>query len=911
MFSKYEGFNDLKRKKLKSQPLKFSDLKMHAEAIYSLMLKPVVNSSPEWKTESDNFKQLANCMLLYSQYLEEQQRATTSYQALTHPVRTVGEHATVEHRSSGVTIKLKYSLLDAAMRETQLESPVFFDESVHVEEPFGNSVQKYRFFNELQLTVPVDIIRYCPGGPQVTTVCFFKVMEGRPESVILTQGARFLQKISSQLKEVHTRAQRAEFDSMVNNIAHISPAVKAFIYRTLTNDASAPVNPVMEERLRLISLGNTEIIDDLRHLNTGRPHAFDNFFQKLQEVVEEVTAADERRHKAVCHMSQWISLQEMIAQAAEKCEKDDLIPSPSLVRLQFAPRNPYTHRALNFTSKINVQYKIQSRQLRVSHLDAHYCAAQLKYLKEMSVELRDSALLFFCDDKAKVSIGEPKAPVSTGVRGRATIVPVNSTLCALDHDMTKASLTPSVYLKCDIPESAAQSFVQGEVTNIVNDSVFETSGPFRHAASIVRIAAKENKKILLRFTDGGTDQRNNLESVKCSSICIFRELDLDMLVHARCAPGQSWTNPAERIMSVLNLGLQNCALERQCCDEQTEKQFRKCNSMADIRSTAENDPSLKLKWKESVECTQSIVRNRFLRLSLKDKPMQAMDPVSEEEVDLLKRHLRELFPGMDLEKLQKVHTSKVVEYNEWLQRHTRQRHYCFQIRKCDDRSCCSEPLNKNLVWLPDPVLDESGDHYLPYSTLKSKETTEDDRPSLKKLPETQKKRKSSGAHTTATTEADAGMETENDSPSSLGIPRCSNSVITAQNARALVNCVECTKPRVLYSKQKLSQRQEVTLALSLSEYDYTCGGPVLSPNNSLAKCIQIRTEISCISPIEVPYYSSGIGRGDLCAYCATEDSQCNMELKKKYKTVLPLCGRCKAVGKKDIVYRPYGNPKQK
>lgn len=56
VFSKYEGFNDLKRKKLKSQPLKSIDLKTHAEAIYNLLLKPFVNSSPEWKTESDNFK---------------------------------------------------------------------------------------------------------------------------------------------------------------------------------------------------------------------------------------------------------------------------------------------------------------------------------------------------------------------------------------------------------------------------------------------------------------------------------------------------------------------------------------------------------------------------------------------------------------------------------------------------------------------------------------------------------------------------------------------------------------------------------------------------------------------------------------------------------------------------------------
>lgn len=65
-------------------------------------------------------------MMCYSQYLEEQQKATTSYHALTHPVRIIGEHATVEHKSSGVTIKSKYSLLDAAMREAQLESPVFF-----------------------------------------------------------------------------------------------------------------------------------------------------------------------------------------------------------------------------------------------------------------------------------------------------------------------------------------------------------------------------------------------------------------------------------------------------------------------------------------------------------------------------------------------------------------------------------------------------------------------------------------------------------------------------------------------------------------------------------------------------------------------------------------------------------------
>lgn len=116
----------------------------------------------------------------------------------------------------------------------------------------------------------------------------------------------------------------------------------------------------------------------------------------LQEFVEKVTAADDRRHNtSISQMFHWIFLKEMIAQAEETCEKDYLIPSASLVRLQFAPSNPYTHRALNFTPQINVQYKIQHRKLRGSYLDAHYCAAQVKYLKEMSVECETSQYFFF------------------------------------------------------------------------------------------------------------------------------------------------------------------------------------------------------------------------------------------------------------------------------------------------------------------------------------------------------------------------------------------------------------------------------------------------------------------------------------------------------------------------------------
>ena len=85
--------------------------------------------------------------------------------------------------------------------------------------------------------------------------------------------------------------------------------------------------------------------------------------------------------------------------------------------------------------------------------------------------------------------------------------------------------------------------------------------------------------VLLKYTDGGTDQRNTLESVKVATICLFKELGLDMIITGRCAPSHSYTNPAERIMSILNIGLQNCATERERDDDEFGKAIKSCNSM--------------------------------------------------------------------------------------------------------------------------------------------------------------------------------------------------------------------------------------------------------------------------------------------------------------------------------------------
>ena len=114
------------------------------------------------------------------------------------------------------------------------------------------------------------------------------------------------------------------------------------------------------------------------------------------------------------------------------------------------------------------------------------------------MEMRGNVAFLCSDDKAKVPVCEAIAPVSTGVRGKMPIAPVLTTLGALDHDMTKASLTPSVVLQCDIPEYSAKSFVRGKVTTVVNGAVFLSSNPFRHVAILVKLAEQEDVKVMMK-----------------------------------------------------------------------------------------------------------------------------------------------------------------------------------------------------------------------------------------------------------------------------------------------------------------------------------------------------------------------------------------------------------------------------
>lgn len=126
----------------------------------------------------------------------------------------------------------------------------------------------------------------------------------------------------------------------------------------------------------------------------------------------------------------------------------------------------------------------------------------------------------------------------------------------------------------------------------MKDHAIESSSPTRHMAKLQKILNPDGNivnvnPVLLMYTDGGPEYRVNFMSVKASLVCLFKALDLDMLVTVRTAPNASWRNPPERITSIMNLALNCVGLMRREMSDEFESYIKSCNTMNDIRSSAE------------------------------------------------------------------------------------------------------------------------------------------------------------------------------------------------------------------------------------------------------------------------------------------------------------------------------------
>ena len=118
------------------------------------------------------------------------------------------------------------------------------------------------------------------------------------------------------------------------------------------------------------------------------------------------------------------------------------------------------------------------------------------------------------------------------------------------------------------------------------------------------------------MTDRGPEHRVNFEYVKIPLILMFKQLKLDSLIAIRAAPGQSYVNIVERIMSMLNIGFQNVSLERE--ESESDEEIRKCKDLSELRQK----PTIKDDWQKSVQPLVKLLTEIPKRLALKDVPFK-------------------------------------------------------------------------------------------------------------------------------------------------------------------------------------------------------------------------------------------------------------------------------------------------
>ena len=161
-------------------------------------------------------------------------------------------------------------------------------------------------------------------------------------------------------------------------------------------------------------------------------------------------------------------------------------------------------------------------------------------------------------------------------------------------------------LEVDIPESIDGSWYQGKIFIGFKDATFEASSPIRHATELYSslLGRIGSKSMLYLYTDGGLDHhRLTYASVQLALIALFHNLNLDILVAGRTAPHNSWRNPVERMMSIVNLGLQCVGIMRTKGSDEFEQAIKNANNLHQFQESAHN---FKVEYNKSIAAPKEL-----------------------------------------------------------------------------------------------------------------------------------------------------------------------------------------------------------------------------------------------------------------------------------------------------------------
>jgi hypothetical protein len=131
---------------------------------------------------------------------------------------------------------------------------------------------------------------------------------------------------------------------------------------------------------------------------------------------------------------------------------------------------------------------------------------------------------------------------------------------------------------------------------------------------------------------------------------------------------------------------------------------------------------------------------------------------------------------------------------------------------------------------------------------------------------------------------------------------------SSTGCRVLIQCEECQKPRIVYSKKRILKKDKKLLTAGLEEVEFYCGESLFPPefalvpkNNSQFDAQKnfferfiVSPNITCDDPVQKNYYTMK-NIPTICNVCCTDLSD-NKEIldliitkKKEYVSVTPSC----------------------
>ena len=313
---------------------------------------------------------------------------------------------------------------------------------------------------------------------------------------------------------------------------------------------------------------------------------------------------------------------------------------------------------------------------------------------------------------------------------------------------------------------------------------------------------------------------------------------------------------------------------------------------------------LPTRWQASMKPVIDLIAERFQMLELKGKPVECSEP-AREVVEELHASLLELDPAYNrsLSLISDLQKMPVLAGYFASANHVFDSTYQLSLRDCDDpncKSCCGgwNKVPEKLCSLirAEPVLpmldpDNPGHFYSYEKAAALSETDERALPSMKQK-----------VVTAADKESQANDKMKELHPSKV---------------RAVVTCVECGRPRVLYAKL-LDESKPLLKKLDafIDTVDYTCGDLLFDASaddpieQRLAEVFYHRELLSCRDNVEIDYFNYGGLRGrtefeHVCARCGRAPEESPLVDRSLFsatqlegKTPLPLCNVCFSTGGK-------------